>query len=147
MIMKYSFKIIRAVKRYAGHSGLMLMIPYFLQNDVDAGRLSCGSVNDFLKTSDRLIIADWVSSFKKIRMRAENILKKAQTANSVIVGVRMSPDAIEGNSYGEAVNSRSWGYTMRGLKYLIRRCGKYKAFRGLAINDYAGLERSWEFSE
>ena len=147
IIMKYSFRIIRAVKRYAGNLKVILAIPHFIHEDKQQGRISIGGINQFLDLSERVIILDYASHFKTIRLQAENELKAAQRPHSVSICLKMDPDAINGNPYGDAINYTGWDRMLRGFKYLIRRGGKYPSFRGLVIYNYAGLERSWEFSD
>ncbi len=146
-IMKYSFRIIRAVKHYAGNLKVILAIPHFIHEDKLQGRISIGDINQFLALCNRVIIIDYASHFKTIRLQAENELKAARHPHSVSICLKMDPDAINGNPYGDAINYTGWNRMLRGFKYLIRRGEKYPAFRGLVIYNYAGLERSWEFSD
>lgn len=146
-IMDYSFKIIRAVKRYAGKTQVILVVPHFIHDDKLSGKLSSGDINEFLAHSDRIIISDFASKFKKVRLQAETELRDAKKPNSISICMKMDTDAINGNSYGEAVNSKDWAYTLRGFQYIIRRAKAFPAFRGIVIYDYAGLERSWEFAD
>ena len=146
-IMDYSFKIIRAVKRYAGKTKVILVIPHFIHDDKQQGKLSSGDINEFLACSDRVIITDFASKFKKVRIQAEAELRAAKKANSISICMKMDSDAINGNAYGKAVNSKDWAYTLRGFQYIIRRGNAFPAFRGITIYDYAGLERTWEFAD
>ncbi len=146
-IMNYSFKIIRAVKRYAGKTKVILVVPHFLHDDKQNGKLSSGNINEFLAQSDRVIITDFTSKFKNVRLQAETELKAANKPQSVTICMQMDTDAINGNSYGEAINSKDWAYIMRGFKYIIRKAKIFPAFRGITIYNYAGLERTWEFAD
>jgi hypothetical protein len=146
-IMNYSFRIIRAVKRYAGKTQVILVIPHFLHDDKRSGKLSSGDINEFLAHSDRVIITDFTSKFKKVRLQAETELRDAKKPQSVTICMKMDTDAINGNAYGEAVNSKNWDYIMRGFEYIIRKAGPFPSFRGITIYDYAGLERTWEFAD
>lgn len=146
-IMDYSFKIIRAVKRYAGKTQVILVISHFLHEDQQSGKLSLGNINEFLAHSDRIIITDFTSKFKNVRLQAENELRAAKKPLSISICMQMDTDAINGNSYGSAINSKDWAYIMRGFKYIIRKAKVFPAFRGLTIYNYAGLERTWEFAD
>jgi len=146
-IMNYSFKIIRAVKRYAGKTKVILVVPHFLHDDKRNGKLSSGHINEFLAHSDRVIITDFTSKLKNVRLQAETELEAANKPQSVTICMQMDTDAINGNSYGEAINSKDWAYIMRGFKYTIRKAKIFPAFRGITIYNYAGLERTWEFAD
>lgn len=146
-IMHYAFTIIRAVRHYAGKTPVILVIPHSLHEDKQAHRLSIGGINDFLAYSKRVIIKDFSSRFKTIRLQAESELKAAKRAHSISICIKMDSDAINGNSYGEAINSKDWAYIMRGFEYLIRKAKVFPAFRGITIYNYAGLERTWEFAD
>jgi hypothetical protein len=146
-IMDYSFKIISAVKRYAGKTQVILVIPHFLHEKKRAGQLSHGDINQFLAKSDQVIIIDFNSKFKNVRSQVEAELQAAKKPHSINICMKMDTDAINGNPYGEAVNSKDWAYIMRGFQYIIRKAERFPSFRGITIYDYAGLERTWEFAD
>jgi hypothetical protein len=58
--------------------------------------------------------------------------------------MRVDADAVSGTVTEKAVNTKDWSYMLRVFKYIIRNSVRYRSFRGIALYDYAGFEKSWE---
>ncbi|MFA7230462.1 MAG: hypothetical protein WC071_04270 [Victivallaceae bacterium] len=144
MLMRQSFDIIQQLTTELESLPLSVEIANFYHDQTVAGKLSIGQVNDFLKHSQYLIITAFDKSSKQIVARAAEELKKCQSPNSIVVGVRTDSRLFGDYTEAQSLSRKKWKAFAKSVKTVVSRCSKDSAFRGICFYSFDGLEQVWE---
>ncbi len=109
----------------------------FYQEKAAAGELSCGSVEDFLKITPRIVVYNSGNKPSELLKTVENELAAATEEDSVLVAVTIAPHTAITSG---ALRRRDWRDLTRAVNYAIEKWQACPAFGGMALGPFPLIE-------
>lgn len=110
------------------------------QNNINAGKLSYGSMPQFLEYCDYLIVMSYFATKEEIFEKSLSSLEASQKEKSVSIAVKTAMN----NVATDSLQPLGWDNLVTTLKWIKTKGLEYKSFRGLDMFTYEGLETMWE---
>ena len=99
--------------------------------------MSCGTVEDFLKITPRIVVYNSGNKPSELLKTVENELASAPGDDSVMVAVTIAPHTAITSG---ALRRRDWRDLTRALNYAMEKWQDYPAFGGVAIGPFPLIE-------
>ncbi|MFA6104834.1 MAG: hypothetical protein WCV67_20570 [Victivallaceae bacterium] len=144
MIMKQSLNILEDIKKEAAPLPLSIIIEHYYHGRAVKGDLSCGTINDFLKYGDHVILTSYAKYSNEIKGLVLNQLKDCNKADSVVLCLRTARTIYGDDSESVSFTRKKWKQFISDLSALVQTTSKYKSFHGIAFREFEGLELQWE---
>jgi hypothetical protein len=117
-------------------------IPDFYHDQAAAGKLSCGSIVDFLRIADRVIIT---GAGRRPSDFALSVVTEFQVSGThdgrLLLGVGLASHASENQ---QTLRRRDWPDVVNIIEHLAEKAGKYPSFGGTVFSPWRNLELLWE---
>ena len=114
-------------------------ISYAYQSHFDTGELSYGSTPQFLSSCQWVSIMAYLSTKESIWQKSEPILKAADRGASVSIAYKTAVNNVDSPS----LQPKGWDYLLETSRYLNTNALTYRAYRGIDVFTYEGLENMW----
>lgn len=112
------------------------------QTSYDQGKLSYGSVPQFLNCCDYLVVMAYYAVKEDIWSKSLPSLKAADKEKSVSIAVKTARNNVATDSLQEL----GWNNLIATMEYVKLKGLEYPSFRGLDMFTYEGLETMWEWT-
>ncbi len=122
-------------------------VHYNYQIKVDENELSYGTIPQFLKSCDWVIIMAYSSNKESIWNKSEPSLKAASAVKERTKTVSICVKTAINDKDSEGLQSKKWKYLLETAEYILDKGKSYASFRGFDIFTYEGLEAMWEKEE
>jgi hypothetical protein len=144
MIMKQAFDILRDIKKAADPLPLSIIIEHYYHDRAMKGDLSCGTVSNFLKYGNHVILTSYAKYSNEIKALALSELKDCKEADSVALCLRTARTIYGEDAESVSFTRKKWKQFISDLNALAQSCSKYKSFHGIVFREFEGLELQWE---
>lgn len=132
-------------------------ISYNFQIKNNEQQLSCGTVPQFLKHCNWVVLMSYLDTKESIWQKSEPSLIAAETvkvkdkdgkdvskSQTVSICVKTAVNDIDNSA---SIQAKGWSYLMEIVTYVMEQGKKYISFRGFDIFTYEGIEVMWEKDE
>lgn len=144
MLMKQAFDILKDIKKAAEPFPLSIIVEHDYHNRAVKGDLSCGTINDFLKYGDYVILISYAKYSNEIKALVLNQLKDCKKDDSIVLCLRTARTIYGEDSESVSFTRKKWKQFITDLNALIGGISKYKSFHGIVFREFEGLELQWE---
>jgi len=144
MIMKHAFDVLADIRKAAEPLPLSIIIEHYYHNRAVKGDLSIGTINDFLKYGDHVILTSYAKYSNEIKVLVLNALKDCKKDDSVVLCLRTARTIYGEDSESVSFTRKKWKQFISDLNALVQTTSKYKSFHGIAFREFEGLEVQWE---
>lgn len=117
-------------------------IGHFYEDRYVDGSLSCGGVNDFLKSCDHVIIMNYTDDPRRLIRYSMAELVNANKPRSVEVAVKTSDNGV--GQLSTSFADEGWTVMMKALVTVCEAAKPYPTFRGIGFFEYQSLEELWK---
>jgi hypothetical protein len=115
-------------------------IPHFFHHHAVDGDMEKGSVSDFLKPCDFVVLMAYSDQSKKIFNYAQDELKDNKKRRSVMIAIKTSIKTKGGGGDSTSLHGEGWKNMILSLKEVIKSANKHSSFRGISFFEFEGLE-------
>ncbi|MEN8906467.1 MAG: hypothetical protein ABF289_10970 [Clostridiales bacterium] len=140
-LMKQTLKILEEVKNLNSDIVLSESIGHFFHKHALNGDMEVGTVNDFLKICDKVIIMAYSNEPEKVIKFSEDELMASNKEKSIVIGIKTSINTFGGEGSSSSMNNNNRNDFINKVTTIMDSCDKYKSFRGIAFFEFDGLKQ------
>lgn len=143
MLVGKLFEMLELFKKYAPDVPISQSVEASYHKKAVNGELLKGTVNDFLKYCDTLIVQSYYNDRRDIYEAALDSLKASLTPKSIVICVKTVTNRNLDEIREKSLSSKSFYKITRDMEYIVRKAAKSPSFKGVAFFNYTGLENDW----
>lgn len=142
-LMKASFRFAERLHDLSGGAlPMTVVVPYDYHLQAASGNLSCGSINDFWKFADQVIVLAFANTSTQVEAQTAAVLAAADKPEAVLIGLQVARHPVGDR---DSVRRRTFGQFLNVLAGVTDEAKMRQSFGGVNFSDFYSLENIWEW--